>query len=97
MDPETDRNELDGMEKQKQLKIVKKRIKDRKEIIMAEQMEEQKEKLPYWIHEKIDDEESVTGFYYLPQCHCSKCGHLSSYEKTVCPHCRSRMDLNKSQ
>ena len=48
-------------------------------------------------NEKIDDEESVTGFYYLPQCHCSKCGHLSSYEKTVCPHCRSKMDLNKSQ
>lgn len=27
MDPETNRNELDGMEKQKQLKIVKERIK----------------------------------------------------------------------
>ena len=65
--------------------------------MITEQEEQQEEKEAFWIHEKIDDEESVTGYYYLPQCHCSNCGHLSSYEKPVCPHCGAKMDLDKSQ
>ena len=60
-------------------------------------MEEQKENRAYWIHERIDDHESVTGFYYLPQCRCSNCGHLSSYEKPKCPHCGLEMVHEKSK
>lgn len=63
--------------------------------MIAEQIKEQDERKPYWIHEIIDDEESVTGFYYLPQCRCSNCGYLSSYEKPKCPHCGMIMNTEK--
>ena len=28
----------------------------------------------YWIHTKVEDSRSVTGFFILPECKCSKCG-----------------------
>ncbi|MBR3310222.1 MAG: hypothetical protein IKG15_00210 [Solobacterium sp.] len=47
--------------------------------------------LPHWIHEKIEDPTSVTGFMYARQCTCSACGYKASFEKEFCPHCRAKM------
>jgi hypothetical protein len=46
----------------------------------------------YWIHEKIKVKQSVTGYYYLPDCSCSNCGHYSRRELPVCGHCKAVMD-----
>ena len=46
----------------------------------------------YWVHEKIKVKESVTGYYYLPDCSCSKCGQYVRRELPVCPKCNSIMD-----
>ncbi len=46
----------------------------------------------YWIHTKVEDSKSVTGFFILPECKCSKCGFVVSYERDRCPHCMAIMD-----
>lgn len=46
----------------------------------------------YWIHEKIKVKQSVTGFYYLPDCTCSNCGYYSRRELPVCLNCNALMD-----
>ena len=46
----------------------------------------------YWIHERIKVKQSVTGYYYLPDCSCSNCGKYSRRELPVCPGCNSIMD-----
>ena len=46
-----------------------------------------------WIHDKVEDTGYVGGWKILPSCTCSKCGYHSNREKTVCPQCRSRMNI----
>ncbi|MBO7703799.1 MAG: hypothetical protein J6S26_05070 [Solobacterium sp.] len=46
----------------------------------------------YWIHEKVKAKESVTGYYYLPDCICSNCGFYSRRELQTCRKCGAVMD-----
>ncbi len=46
----------------------------------------------YWIHEKIKVKQSVTGYYFLPDCTCSNCGYYSRRELPVCLGCNAVMD-----
>lgn len=46
----------------------------------------------YWIHEKIKDNTSVTGYLYQRECKCSECGYQVNMEKQVCPNCGAHMD-----
>lgn len=48
-------------------------------------------KTGHWIHEKIENESSVTGFVYTRECTCSECGYKANIEKTICPHCGAKM------
>jgi rubrerythrin len=51
--------------------------------------------VPHWIHEKIEDPSSVTGFMYSRSCTCSECGYEASFEKPKCPHCGADMQYIK--
>lgn len=53
---------------------------------------ESRKKHGYWIHEKIPNDSSVTGYYYKRECTCSECGHLVNMEKIICPYCNAIMD-----
>ncbi len=56
-------------------------------------MEEKKTELhAHWIHTRVESEESVNGYFLLPQCHCSNCGTTVGFERDVCPHCLAKMD-----
>lgn len=46
----------------------------------------------YWIHEKIEDSTSVTGYLYQRECKCSECGYQVNMEKQVCPNCGAYID-----
>lgn len=46
----------------------------------------------YWIHEKIEDSTSVTGYLYQRECKCSECGYHVNMEKQTCPNCGAYMD-----
>lgn len=46
----------------------------------------------YWIHEKIQDSTSVTGYLYQRECKCSECGYQVNMEKQICPNCGAYMD-----
>ena len=46
----------------------------------------------YWVHTKVRNEQSVTGYFILPECTCSMCGYVAGYERERCPHCRALMD-----
>ena len=46
----------------------------------------------YWIHEKIEDSTSVTGYLYQRECKCSECGYQVNMEKQICPNCGAHMD-----
>ena len=48
--------------------------------------------MPHWIHHTRPDENSVTGFVYLPQCDCSECGYTANMEKPTCPRCGAKMN-----
>ena len=51
--------------------------------------------VPHWIHEKIEDPSSITGYMYSRSCTCSQCGFEASFEKPRCPHCGSEMQHMK--
>ncbi len=46
----------------------------------------------YWIHERVEDTNSVTGYFYKRECTCSECGNQVNMEKPVCPYCGAVMD-----
>ena len=46
----------------------------------------------YWIHEKIEDSTSITGYLYQRECKCSECGYQVNMEKQICPNCGAHMD-----
>lgn len=46
----------------------------------------------YWIHKKIEDSTSVTGYLYQRECKCSECGYQVNMEKQICPNCGAYMD-----
>jgi uncharacterized OB-fold protein len=54
---------------------------------------ENKKKHAYWIHDRKEEDSSMTGYLYLPSCKCSNCGYHSTMEKKVCPECGCLMDL----
>lgn len=41
----------------------------------------------YWIHEKIQSNQSITGYFELPCCKCSNCGCYVQQETNFCPYC----------
>lgn len=41
----------------------------------------------YWIHEKIQSNQSITGYFELPCCECSNCGCYVQQETNFCPYC----------
>ena len=41
----------------------------------------------YWIHEEIQSNQSITGYFKLPSCECSNCGFLVQQELNFCPNC----------
>ena len=45
-----------------------------------------------WIHTRIRSNESVTGYFILPECKCSNCGYVVGFERPKCPHCKAIMD-----
>lgn len=50
--------------------------------------QEQVEKMRgYWIHEKIQSNQSITGYFELPCCECSNCGCYIQQETNFCPYC----------
>ena len=51
--------------------------------------------VPHWIHEKIEDPSSITGYMYSRSCTCSQCGFEASFEKPRCPHCGAEMQHMK--
>ena len=51
----------------------------------------------YWIHEKVQDDTSVSGFIYKRECTCSECGKKVNLEKPVCPYCGSIMNAEPKQ
>ena len=51
--------------------------------------------VPHWIHEKIEDPSSSTGYMYSRSCTCSQCGFEASFEKPRCPHCGAEMQHMK--
>ena len=48
------------------------------------------EKKPHWIHDEVEDKNSVTGKRYLVSCTCSEYGYHANTEKTICPQCKVR-------
>lgn len=50
-----------------------------------------KEAKGHWIHEKFSSDNSVTGFFYLSECHCSECGCYVQQESNFCPNCGTNM------
>ena len=46
----------------------------------------------YWIHTKVKNDRSVSGYFTLAECSCSRCGFIVASEKERCPHCRAVMD-----
>ena len=46
----------------------------------------------FWIHTKRKDDSSVTGYFTLPECTCSNCEFVVSFERERCPHCKAIMD-----
>lgn len=53
---------------------------------------ENKQKIGHWIHQKVNDNSAVNGFFYERECTCSECGFKVSFEKKICPHCGAIMD-----
>lgn len=53
---------------------------------------EKNRKHGYWIHEKVPNEQSVTGYIYKRECTCSECGSEVNMEKKICPYCGAIMD-----
>lgn len=51
----------------------------------------------YWIHEKIKNENSVSGFIYKRECTCSNCGKEVNMEKEKCPYCGAVMDAENEE
>ncbi len=45
-----------------------------------------------WIHQKVNNDSSVTGYFILPTCICSNCGFFVQSERERCPKCRAIMD-----
>lgn len=41
----------------------------------------------YWIHDKIQSNQSTTGYFKLPWCECSNCGFFVQQEVNFCPNC----------
>lgn len=41
----------------------------------------------YWIHDKIQSNQSTTGYFKLPWCECSNCGFFVQQELNFCPNC----------
>ncbi|MBQ9328574.1 MAG: hypothetical protein IJ225_08595 [Solobacterium sp.] len=48
-----------------------------------------------WIHTRIEDPASVTGYFILPECTCSECGYVANFERERCPHCMAVMDKKR--
>ena len=46
----------------------------------------------YWIHQKVNNASSVTGYFILPSCICSNCGNYVTSERDRCTKCRAIMD-----
>lgn len=63
---------------------------------MPRETENNSNKHGSWIHKRVQNAESVTGYFILPECKCSLCGYSSTFEKERCPHCKAIMD-EKSQ
>ena len=40
-----------------------------------------------WMHEEAQSNNSVTGYFKLPECECSNCGCIVQQEANFCPHC----------
>ena len=49
------------------------------------------EKKPHWIHDEVEDKNSVTGKRYFVSCTCSECGYRANMGKPIFPQCRVRM------
>ena len=46
----------------------------------------------HWIHKTMPSKTSVTGYFSLPDCHCSRCGKYSRREMYQCSGCGAIMD-----
>ena len=44
-----------------------------------------------WIHERVNSEYSVTGYFILRSCECSECGAICEQESNFCPNCGANM------
>lgn len=44
-----------------------------------------------WIHERVNSEYSVTGYFILRSCECSECGAICEQESNFCPNCGADM------
>ena len=41
----------------------------------------------YWMHKKVQSNNSMTGYFNLPECECSDCGCIVPQQANFCPHC----------
>ena len=51
-----------------------------------------KEKHAHWIHKRVNSAKSVKGYFILPECRCSNCGAVATFERPKCQKCMAIMD-----